>query len=118
MLSSAAERKIHTILEHADIDFEEEYIFEDLKAPNGKYLRFDFAIFDDNGNLLCLLEFNGKQHYISVPKFGGPQGLSRQKYNDNLKRQYCLRNNLRLITIPYTEENKISYDYLLKLIYT
>ena len=117
MLSSSGEVKIHNILTDYGIPFKEEYEFDDLVSSSGRSLRFDFAIFDDDGDLLCLIEFNGRQHYQSVKKFGGQTGVRRQKYNDNLKRQYCIKNHIKLISIPYYEEDKISYDYLMHLIY-
>jgi hypothetical protein len=117
MLSSSGEVKIHNILTDYDIPFEEEYEFDDLISSSGRHLRFDFAIFDDEGNLECLLEFQGRQHYQSVKKFGGKTGVSRQKYNDNLKRQYCIKHNYKLVSIPYFDEDKISYDYLMQMIY-
>lgn len=116
MLSSEGERKIHSFLEYGNIPFKEEYIFNDLMAENGKHLRFDFAVFDEDGNIDCLIEFNGRQHYIAIPKFGGAKGLHRQQHNDAKKRKYCLDHGLRLITIPFTEENKLTYDYLMNLI--
>ncbi len=100
ILSSSGEVKIHNILTDYGVPFQEEYEFDDLISTSGRHLRFDFAIFDDDGELLCLLEFNGRQHYQSVGKFGSNKGLRRQQYNDNLKRQYCLKNNYKLITIP------------------
>ncbi len=117
MQSSNGEIRIHQLLELGDIPFEEEYIFDDLIAESGKHLRFDFAIFTDDGDLDCLIEYQGKQHYIASPKFGGQKGLHRQRHNDQRKREYCLKNNLRLISIPYTDEPKLTYDYLMKLIY-
>lgn len=53
---------------------------------------------------------------MAIPKFGGAKGLYRQQHNDAKKRKYCLDHNLKLITIPFTEENKLSYDYLMNLI--
>ena len=117
MLSSNGEVKIHNILTDYDIPFSEEYEFDDLKSSSGKALRFDFAIFDDDGDLLCLIEFQGQQHYSPVKKFGGQRGLSRQQYNDNLKRQYCIKHNIKLISIPYFDEDKITFNYLMQLIY-
>lgn len=114
MLSSTGEIKIHQILSDAGIPFEEEYEFPDLKSSSGRNLRFDFAIFDDEGNLECLIEFNGKQHYSPIKKFGGARGLYRQQYNDSLKKQYCIKNRLRLVSIPYYDEPKLSYDYLMR----
>lgn len=59
MLASNMEIKIHNILEENGIPFAEEYIFPDLSSTNGKPLRFDFAIFDDNGDIDFLIEANG-----------------------------------------------------------
>ena len=52
MRASRGEIKIEEILKQYNIPFKEEYSFEDLKAENGKLLRFDFAIFDDDGNIV------------------------------------------------------------------
>lgn len=114
MKSSRAEIKIHEILEMNDINFKEEYEFADLTSPNKRPLRFDFAIFDDDDNLDFLIEYQGKQHYEAVSKFGGVRGLYQQKFNDRLKRNYCRSRGIQLIEIPYTEENLISYDYIMQ----
>ena len=57
MLASRGEIKIHQILERNNVNFIEEYEFPDLKSPNGKPLRFDFAVFDDDNNLDFLIEY-------------------------------------------------------------
>ena len=116
MLSSKGEIKIHEFLTYGNIPFEEEYIFNDLTAENGKHLRFDFCCFDEDGNIECLIEYNGRQHYVPVSKFGVKKGLFRQQHNDTLKRRYCLEHGYKLITIPFTEENRLTYDYLMNLI--
>ncbi len=112
MKSSRGEIKIHEILEKEGVNFKEEYEFPGLKAPSGRPLRFDFAIFDDDGNLDFLIEYQGKQHYEAVSKFGGNRGLYQQKYNDNQKRRFCALHDITLIEIPYYEENLITYDYI------
>ena len=114
MLSSSGEVKIHNILTDYGIPFEEEYEFDDLIASSGRHLRFDFAVFTEDGELDFLIEAQGKQHYTAVGKFGGKQGVGRQKYNDIQKRKYCLKNNIKLICIPYYDEDKISYDYIMR----
>jgi hypothetical protein len=118
MLSSIGEIRIHTLLEDMDIPFIEEYTYPDLSS-GGRPLRFDFAVFDPENDekLLCLIEYQGEQHYKAIPRFGGYKGLKKQQYNDNLKRQYCLKNNIRLVAIPYYDENRINYDYMMQIIY-
>ena len=115
MLSSRGEIKIHEILAAAGLIFKEEYSFEGLNSPNGRPLRFDFAIFDDDGNLDFLIEYQGKQHYEASQKFGGKRGLYQQQFNDNKKRRFCALHGFKLLEIPYTDENLISYDYIMKL---
>ena len=75
MRASRGEIKIEEILLAAGLPFQEEYIFPELVSSSGRPLRFDFAVFDDNGNLDFLIEYQGKQHYQAVSKFGGSRGL-------------------------------------------
>ena len=51
MRASRGEIKIEEILQQAGIPFQEEYSFPDLLSSTGHPLRFDFAIFDDEGEL-------------------------------------------------------------------
>lgn len=114
MNASRGEIKIREILEEAGLDFKMEYIFPDLKTSNGRPLRFDFVVFDDDGKIDFLIEYQGKQHYEASNKFGGKRGFFQQQYNDNQKRRFCALHDLRLIEIPYTEENLVSYDYIMR----
>ena len=115
MRASRGEIKIEEILEKAGLPFKMEYIFPDLRSPNGRPLRFDFVIFDDDGKIDFIIEYQGKQHYEASSKFGGKRGLYQQQYNDNQKRRFCALHDFKLIEIPYTDENLISYDYIMKL---
>ncbi len=113
MRSSRGEIKIEEILDEAGLNFEEEYIFPELRSDNGRPLRFDFVIFDDDGKIDFIIEYQGKQHYEPTTKFGGKRGFYQQQYNDNKKRRFCALHDLKLIEIPYTEENLITYDYIM-----
>lgn len=114
---SEGERKIADILDAAGLNYEIEYIFPDLKSTSGRPLRFDFAVFDDCGNVDFLIEYQGEQHYHAVSRYNGSIGLKRQKYNDNMKRKYCLEHNLKLIEIPYYDYNILDYDYIINKIF-
>lgn len=117
MRASRGEIKIFEILTENGVNFKEEYEFPGLKAPSGRPLKFDFAIFDDDNNLEFLIEFQGKQHYQAVSKFGGNRGLYQQKYNDNQKRRYCALKGITLVEIPFTDYNIITYDYIMQRAY-
>lgn len=114
MRASRGEIKIEEILKKYGVSFQEEYEFQGLNSSNGRPLRFDFAVFDDDGNLDFLIEFQGKQHYEAVSKFGGSRALYQQKHNDEQKRRFCALNDIILIEIPYTEEHLVTYDYIMK----
>lgn len=118
MRASRGEIKIEDILRASGMNFKEEYSFSDLCSSNGRPLRFDFAVFDDDNELMFLIEYQGIQHYIAKSKFGGNNGLRKQQYNDFLKREYCRNNNIILIAIPYTDESRISYDYIMTAYYS
>lgn len=115
-ISSQGEQKIAQILEQNNINFCKEYKFTDLYwKDKTKPLRFDFAIFENN-QLKCLIEFDGRQHET------GPEGIWTKRYSledtqyrDKLKNEYCKRNHLKLIRIPYTDLNKIDLQYLKNL---
>ena len=114
MRASRGEIKIEEILKEANLNFRMEYSFDGLASENGRPLRFDFVIFDDDGYVDFIIEYQGKQHYEASSKFGGKRGLYQQQHNDNKKRRFCALNDIRLIEIPYTEENLISYDYIMQ----
>lgn len=81
-------------------EVKKEIKFDDLKSSvNEKYnLRFDFGIYKD-GNLVCLIEFDGEQHYKPIEFFGGIKSFQNQKSNDELKNSYCKNINIPLIRI-------------------
>ena len=51
MRASRGEIKIEEILTEADLNFKMEYSFDGLASPNGRPLRFDFVVFDDDNNI-------------------------------------------------------------------
>ena len=99
---SLGEATISKLLQEKGLDFEREYKFSDLLSPKGEELRFDFAIFGKEG-LLCLIEFQGRQHYEPIDFFGGKEAFARLQLHDNLKQQYCMKNRIPLYTISYKD---------------
>ena len=114
MKASRGEICIYEVLKESGLHFEEEFSFPNLMSSNGRPLRFDFAVFDDDGNIDFLIEYQGSQHYVASSKFGGKKGLYQQQFNDNKKRRFCALNNIKLVEVPYTEENQLSYDYIMQ----
>ena len=115
--SSRGEIKICDILDLAGLNYQEEFSFVDLLSSSGRPLRFDFCVFDDDGEIDFLIEYQGIQHYEPKSKFGGWQGLRKQQFNDMQKREYCREHNITLLAIPYYDEGKIDYDYIMNAYY-
>lgn len=111
-IKSKAEVLIKNLFTQMQIDFISEKTFKDLKSKSGTPLRFDFYLPKYN---LCI-EYQGEQHYFPIEHFGGQERYEEQIKFDNLKRQYCKANLIKLIEIPYWDFNKISEEYLLKII--
>ena len=114
MKASRGEIRIHEILEDAGFNFKEEYMFPGLCSSNGRPLRFDFAVFDDNGDIDFLIEYQGIQHYEAKSKIGGYNGLRKQQYNDMKKREYCQKHDITLVAVPYYDEARMDYDYIMR----
>lgn len=109
--SSYGEAIIEKILKEHGIFFIREYSFEKCKSKNNYKLRFDFAIFK-NTSLHCLIEFQGIQHYQDIQIRGSKESLEERQERDNIKREYCRNNNIKLVEIPYTEKELINWEYL------
>lgn len=106
---SRGEDKISQILKNKNIFFETQKTFPDLLSNKNWKLRFDFYFPEYN---ICL-EYQGIQHYDSTNKFYSDEGQER----DNIKRDYCKNNNIKLIEIPYTDYDKITWEYLKEKLY-
>lgn len=106
---SKGEFIIVKILEKNNIQYEKEKTFESCRFEDSKRLaRFDFYLPDYN----CLLEFDGRQHYRNPGGFFTEEEIQKIKIRDNYKNDWCNKNSIKLIRIPYYDEQKITLDYL------
>lgn len=117
--SSQGENKICEILDKYNIKYEQEKRFS--KCKHKKKLRFDFYLLDCN----ILLEYQGIQHYPEKYKKSNFNNLSKFGYRhnktdirniqkrDQIKRDFCKKENIRLLEIPYWDFDNIE-DILCK----
>jgi hypothetical protein len=77
---------------------------------------FDFVIFDEVDNIKCVIEYDGKQHFTAVKRWGGEKKLKRVQEIDIFKNRYCVTNNIKITRIPYTELNKLNKNYIKDLL--
>lgn len=103
--TSVGAEAIENILNENHINYKKEYCFSDLKSPKQAFLRFDFAIINDNNTINSLIEYDGELHYQARDDFGGEEGLAYRKQCDAIKNNYCLNHNIPLYRIPYFIKN-------------
>ena len=92
---SKGEKAIEDWFDRNNILYEHQKRFEDCRDI--RPLPFDFYLSKYN---ICI-EYQGKQHYEPVEYFGGEKIFKSQVLKDNIKREYCKKNNILLFEIPY-----------------
>ena len=83
-------------LDKLGVKYEEQFYAESIK----RY--YDFYLPDRD----ILIEYQGVQHYRPVKYFGGEDAYKKQVEIDNLKRDNASKEDLWLVEIPYTLDNK------------
>lgn len=107
---SKGERIIRQFLLKNNIIFIKQKTFSKCLSDKNKKLKFDFYLPDYN---MCI-EYDGEQHNKVVEHWGGETDFIKRKIRDNIKNEYCLKNNIRLIRINYNEniEEILKKNYL------
>ncbi len=95
---SRGERQIRLFLIENNIKFIPQHKFDDCKYI--LKLPFDFYLPDHN---VCI-EFNGEQHYKPVKFFGGVKNFELTLKRDKIKENYCIKNSIKLIVIPFNQQ--------------
>jgi hypothetical protein len=107
---SGGELACRKALELLNTKYETEYTFPDCKGETNKLLRFDFYIPEQNK----LIEYDGHGHFKPV-RFGGVsqeranENFKRRLRYDNIKNEYCEKNKIELLRIPYTCIDEVYY---------
>jgi hypothetical protein len=113
---SKGEKEIAKILASLDISFERQW---KSTCKNKKRLPFDFLI-HINGDLK-VIEYQGRQHYKPTG-FGASKTRARDLFNklqknDSIKRNWCHKERIKLLEIPYWEYvniEKILKEFLME----
>ena len=105
---STGEKLIKNILEKNSIKYEQEKRFCDCRDV--KPLPFDFYLPDYNQ----IIEFDGQGHFEEIKRFNYPSkkfstGLEQTQYHDKIKNEYCKKNNISLLRIPYWESENAEH---------
>jgi hypothetical protein len=98
---SIGEERVSKYLISNKIEYIKQKSFDGCVYKNK--MQFDFFLPNFN---ICI-EYDGKQHFEPIEYFGGIESLDKQKHKDFIKNEFCSKNNIRLIRIPYYEYNNI-----------
>jgi len=113
---SKGEKYIRTLLDKYNIKFLPQKKFNDCftTSTNGYRkcyeLPFDFYLPDYN----ACIEFDGKGHYEPILAHGGEISFTKGKERDQIKDDYCKKNNIKLIRIPYFMSREDREKFILK----
>lgn len=119
--SSQGEDCIASYLKAKNLTFEREYSISNCKDK--RPLPFDFAVFNKDGSLNCLIEYQGCQHFINPFQYckgdfiNKESVLSVQKH-DTMKSFFCQEHGIKLIRIdhPQTTSKSNKYSFIANLV--
>lgn len=102
------ELRVSSILDNWGYSYQIQHWFEGCK--NILPLPFDFYLHDFN----VLIEADGEHHYYPIQKWARTNQDAMKMYqkillHDEIKNQYCKKNNIPLVRIPYWEQDKLEY---------
>lgn len=116
-LTSLGETKIKNLLQMNHIFFIQEFTPANFEAETNKKCRFDFAIFADENKteLLYFIEYDGIQHFKVTGGWGTESNFIKAQEYDDIKNEWCKKNNIPIIRIPYTKYKDLCItDLILK----
>lgn len=109
--------KVEDFLEENNLTFKKEIIFKDCRDKHP--LPFDYKLDINNG----LIEVDGEQHFynngyaIKMDEKEKIENFKIRKKHDNIKEEYCKKNNIKFLRISYKEILNNSYkDKILSFI--
>ena len=99
-INSKANALMALILDKYNIPYKREYRFEDCKDKGT--LPFDFALFNNEEELIGLIENNGDQHYSARgTQWNTPEHLIYIQKHDYIKQKFAEDNHIPFLVIPY-----------------
>lgn len=110
---SKGEKRVREILTVNNVSFTEQFEIEGLVGLMGKPLKFDFAILNEVSRLVMLIEYDGEFHFKKI--YDGDD-FEKMKEHDKRKNEYCIKENIPLIRIPYWNFDNIEEILIKKVI--
>ena len=97
--------------------YESEYSFKNFIC-NTKPYRFDFALFNNNKDLLGLIEYQGDIHFTYKNiGWNTKDKFEERQQRDKAKFDFCKENNIRLYYITYKDNIEKKLEGILNELY-
>lgn len=107
---SHLEKAVADICDKLKIPYKREHGIKGCISDKNKMLRFDFILPTYN----IIIECDGRQHFEPIDIFRGTQGFDTLVSHDNIKNQYCKKNNIHILRIPYIYDTTVSLKAQIK----
>lgn len=108
---SNMEKFVNKYLTYNNVEFEPQKTFNE--CIDKRNLSFDFYLPKYN----CCIECQGIQHYEPIDYFGGLEHFIYVVNHDIIKRDYCLKNNIKLTKICYLDfDNNGNNEKIVKIL--
>lgn len=114
-IRSRGNQKVKEILQSININFKPEYF---VYINNIRYA-FDFAILNNENQVVCFIEYDGILHFEqdSYHGWNDENNWKQTQNNDKIKTKYAEDNNIPLFRIPYTDFNILDKQYITERIF-
>lgn len=106
---SIGEINIANILDSNNIHYKKEYCV----IINNKKLRYDFAIYDNDNNIVRLIEFDGPHHTKPQTMLYSKEKCLITQQHDKEKNEWAINYNIPLVRIPYSKRDKITLEMIM-----
>lgn len=106
-IKSKGEMRVAQWLQKHNIHYQAQYSFDDIFLSSGRRPFFDFALLDENNNVIMIIEYQGIQHYQSTGGWNTQENHENTIQRDNEKRIALKNKNIPLIEIPYWEFDNV-----------
>lgn len=112
---SKGEETIKNILIENNYIFDHDAILPDFLKETKLRYRFDFIIYNEDGSIKCLIEYDGRQHFYGPDTNYWGHSIDTLKtiqQRDSIKNNFCLSHNYPLYRIPFTQLNNLNINNL------
>jgi hypothetical protein len=103
-INSVGNMTINRLLNLSGHKYKTEYWFKDFICNTRPY-QFDFALLNENNQLLGLIEYQGDIHFTYRENgWNTKESFEERVKRDKIKFDYCKKNNIKLYYITYLED--------------